>query len=406
MIFKRSKIYALIFIGMFIVYFTQDYTLINIEKTALIVTLGVDKNQETYSVTAQIAVPEGTNSQVSNNEAVISADGKTIFEAVTNISDRTGWYPKLSFCNLIVLGENILCDNVMNVLDFFIKSYKVEDSAIICACKGEAKELLLSSSPLDNISGLALAKIFVKDYENASKILTTSIKEFCINYYSRSSFGFMPFVKTILTDESGKGGKTVGASTTTEPISGGKKESSGGSSEQQLVIYDANTSYLFYKGYKVGELSPEQSLCLSFLSKPVKEAFLSIEATNDDGKTGEVLINVFKTSNKIDLIFENDKPILLCNLKIWARISDTNFSENIDRVAELGKLNNGMKIKVQNFISEKIQEVAKISKQTRCDIFQVKNLLYKYHTSKYKKHQLSILDDFTIKVNVDCLNYL
>ncbi len=404
MIFKRSKIYVLIFLGIFIVYFTQDYTLINIEKTALIVTLGIDKKQEEYNVTAQIAVPEGTNSKTTNNEAVISAQGKTIFEAVSNISDRTGWYPKLSFCNLIVLGESLLTENVMDVIDFFIKSYKVEDSAIICACEGEAKELLLSSSPLDNISGLSLAKIFVKDYENASKVLTTSIKEFCINYYSKSNYGFMPFVKTILTDESGKGGKTVGASTTTEPEGGSKKGGSGG--EQQLVVYDANTAFLFNKGYKVGELSPDETLCLSLLYNPVKEAFLSIYSTNNDGVTGDILINIFKTTNKIDLTFNGDKPLLLCNLKVWARIIDTSFSEKIDRVAELGKLNEGMKIKVQNYISERITRIANISKTTSCDIFEIKNLLYKYHMQKYKKHQLTILEDFDIKVNVTCLNYL
>ena len=405
MIFKRAKIYVLIFLGMFIVYFTQDYTLINIEKTALIVTIGIDKNEELYSVTAQIAVPEGTNSKTTNNEAVITADGKTIFEAVTNISDRTGWYPKLSFCNLIVLGESLLTENVMDVLDFFIKSYKVEDSAIICACEGEAKELLLSSSPLDNISGLSLAKIFVKDYENASKILTTSIKEFCINYYSRSNYGYMPFVKTVLTDESGKGGKTVGASTTTEPVGGNKSGGSSGS-EQQLVIYDANTSYLFNKGYKVGELSAEENLCLSLLYKSVSEAFINIEATNDDGKTGDVLVNIFKTVNKIDLTFDGDKPVLLCNLKVWARVTDTNFAEDINRISKLGKLNEGMKVKVQNYIIDNITSVAKISKKTKCDIFEIKNLLYKYHTRKYKKHHLTILDDFDVKVNVTCLNYL
>ena len=45
----------------------------------------------------------------------------------------------------------------------------------------------------------------------------------------------MPYVKTIPTDESGQGGKTVKTSTTTEPEAGTQKQ--GG--EQQLVIYDA-----------------------------------------------------------------------------------------------------------------------------------------------------------------------
>lgn len=402
MVFKRAKIYVLIFVGLFIIYFTQDYTLINIEKTALIVTLGVDKMGEEYEVTSQIAVPDGESTKTTNKEAVISSSGKTLYEAISSISDKTGWYPKLSFCNLIVLGESLKTENIMDVLLFFIRSYKIEDSAIVCTVKGEAKELLLSSSPLDNISGLSLSKIFVKDYENASRVYTASIKDFCTNYYSRSSFGYMPFVKTIPTDESGQGGKTVSTSTTTEPQTGTKKE--GG--EQQLVIYDASTCYLYNKGYYVAELTSDETLCLSLANKKVQEAFFTINATNNDGKTGELLIDILKSRRKVHLTIDNNQPTLNIDLKVWARVNDANFPESIDSVADLGKLNDNMLFKTESFIKENLIKVINKSKESECDIFQVKNLLYKYHTSKYKKYQLTVLEDLQYKINVVCLNYL
>ena len=125
MVFKRAKIYVLIFVGLFVIYFTQDYTLINIEKTALIVTLGVDKNENGYEVTSQIAVPDGESTKTSNKEAVISSNGKTLYEAVSSISDKTGWYPKLSFCNLIVLGESLKSENAnLNKYVQCVKLYK------------------------------------------------------------------------------------------------------------------------------------------------------------------------------------------------------------------------------------------------------------------------------------------
>lgn len=402
MVFKRAKIYVLIFIGLFIIYFTQDYTLINIEKTALIVTLGVDKTENGYEITSQIAVPDGESTKTTNKEAVISSNGKTLYEAVSGISDKTGWYPKLSFCNLIVLGESLKTENVMDVLLFFIRSYKIEDSAIVCTVKGQAKELLLSSSPLDNISGLSLSKIFVKDYENASRVYTASIKDFCTNYYSKSSFGYMPYVKTILTDESGEGGKTVSASTTTEPETGSQKK--GG--EQQLVIYDATTCYLYNKGYYVTELTSDETLCLSLINKKVKEAFITITATDNDGVLGEYLIDILKSTRKVDLKIENDKPTLYINLKVWARISDANSTESMDIVSNLGKLNDNMKFKTETFIANNLVNVIDKSKKSSSDIFEIKNLLYKYHTSKYKKLYLTALEDLQYKINVTCLNYL
>lgn len=402
MVFKRAKIYVIIFIGLFIIYFTQDYTLINIEKTALIVTLGVDKTENGYEITSQIAVPDGESTKTTNKEAVISSNGKTLYEAVSGISDKTGWYPKLSFCNLIVLGESLKSENVMDVLLFFIRSYKIEDSAIVCTVKGQAKELLLSSSPLDNISGLSLSKIFVKDYENASRVYTASIKDFCTNYYSKSSFGYMPYVKTIPTDESGEGGKTVSASTTTEPETGAQKQ--GG--EQQLVIYDATTCYLYNKGYYVTELNSDETLCLSLINKKVKEAFITITATDNDGVLGEYLIDILKSTRKVDLKIENDKPTLYINLKVWARVSDANSTESMNIVSNLGKLNDNMKFKTETFIANNIVNVIDKSKKSSSDIFEIKNLLYKYHTSKYKKLNLTALEDLQYKINVTCLNYL
>ena len=402
MVFKRAKIYVIIFIGLFIIYFTQDYTLINIEKTALIVTLGVDKTDNGYEITSQIAVPDGESTKTTNKEAVISSNGKTLYEAVSGISDKTGWYPKLSFCNLIVLGESLKTENVMDVLLFFIRSYKIEDSAIVCTVKGQAKELLLSSSPLDNISGLSLSKIFVKDYENASRVYTASIKDFCTNYYSKSSFGYMPYVKTIPTDESGEGGKTVSASTTTEPETGSQKQ--GG--EQQLVIYDATTCYLYNKGYYVTELTSDETLCLSLINKKVKEAFITITATDNDGVLGKYLIDILKSTRKVDLKIENDKPTLYINLKVWARVSDANSTESMDIVSNLGKLNDNMKFKTETFIANNLVNVIDKSKQSSSDIFEIKNLLYKYHTSKYKKLNLTALEDLQYKINVTCLNYL
>lgn len=406
MVYRRAKIFALLLIFLFLNYLTQDFNLINIEKTAIIVTIGVDKSQQGYTVTAQIAVPEGPNKQSTNDESVISADGKTIYEAISIIGEQTGWYPRLSFCNLIVIGENVLEDNVMDVIDFFIKSYKVEDSSVLCAYQGKAKDLLLSSSPLDNISGLSLSKIFVRDSNGASRVLTTSIKDFTIGYYSKSHASYMPLVKTIPTSESGTGGKTAEASTSIEPNSGSGSSSSSGGNEQKLVVYDANSTVLFNKGYKVGELTGDESLSYSLLYKGVKEAHLNIVATDNDGNTGNVSVNILRSSNKVELIYEDDTPILYCYLKVWARIIDTNFSESIETIKELGKLNENMIFKVEEKIKSNIESVFNKSKSSECDIFKTKTNLYRYHFAKYDKDNLVVLKNVLLKTDITCLNYI
>lgn len=411
MVFKRAKILIIIFVGIFFFYFTTDFSLINIEKTALIISLGIDKTEKGFEVTTQIAIPEASNSQATNKESVISSEGKTLYEAITKIGGLTGWYPKLSFCNLIVIGENLLTENVMGLVDFFVRSYKVEDSAILCACEGTAKELLLSSSPLDNISGLSLSKIFVRDYNGASRVMTTSIKQFSIGYYSHSKMGYMPFIKTVLTDESGKGGKSAPSSTLSEPSSGsgsggGQGSSQGGSGEQQLVIYDANTCLLFNNGYKISTLNGDEALCYSLLYKSVTEAVFTIPSVDDDGKMGDLSISVNRVSNKIFLTYENDEPVLNGDIKVWLRISDASMSESIKSISTLGKLNGKVLHDAQNYIIDNLNKVFEKSKNLDVDVFEVKNLLYRYFHKNYERDKYTILKKVKANFKVKCVNFI
>jgi spore germination protein KC len=118
-VFKRAKAISIIFIAIFVLYFTNDFNTVNIEKTALIVALAIDKAENEYEITVQIAVPQASDASQGNAESVISAKGSTLYAAVERISEETGWHPRLTFCNLILIGENMLTENLINVIDFF-----------------------------------------------------------------------------------------------------------------------------------------------------------------------------------------------------------------------------------------------------------------------------------------------
>ena len=338
--FKRAKFYLIIFAIVFINFLTLDFLLIDVEKTALIVALGVDRVESGYEVTAQIAVPEATNQSTKSNESVIYARGDTLYDAVSEIGNRTGWYPKLSFCNLIILGESVFEENVMGVIDFFVRSYKVEDSAILCASEKSAKDLLMSVSPLDNISSFALSKIFVRDHNNASAILTTTIKEFSIHYYSPCKSGFMPKVKMVDTNDNGDNTST---SLTTSTGASTEKDSS-------PVVYDAETSVLFYNGKKVGEISGDECLFYSLFDKNAKDAYFTLAVIDDDGNGGNALISIKKSDGKLKLKKDGNSFILSGELKLRIKITDTDFPQSMAEIATIGRLNDKMLKKASEYM--------------------------------------------------------
>ena len=159
-------------------FFSSDFELVNIEKTAIITAIAVDKLDENYEVTAQIAVPEATDVNSENKNALISGVGGTVAGAIKNIGNQAGWFPKLAFCNLIAIGNELSSDNVIKVVDYFVKTLKIQDSALLVLAEDKAKDLMKASSPMDNISSFAIQKILLKDPGFDRDICAVNLKTF------------------------------------------------------------------------------------------------------------------------------------------------------------------------------------------------------------------------------------
>lgn len=397
--FKRAKFYMIIFAIIFINFLTLDFLLIDVEKTALIVAIGVDKVDNEYEVTAQIAVPEASNQSTKSNESVIYAKGKTIYDAINEIGVRTGWYPKLAFCNLIILGNGVFEENVMSVIDFFIRSYKVEDSAILCASETTAKEVLLSISPLDNISSFALSKIFVRDHNNASSVLTTTVKEFSKLYYSYCKMGYMPVVKMVETKD--KGDNTSQASSLTD--------NSGKSSEKDKntpVVYDAETCYIFNNGYKIASLNNSETLFLSLFEKKANESYFSLEIANDNESNKNYLIAIKKVNSNIKLKFNKNTPYLMAKINLSLQIIDTDFSQSMEEIKKIGRLDENTLRLCEKHIETTLLNLYNKTARLDCDVFEVKNMLFRFHNDKFLKNQNDILLKTIPEFKIIAKNYI
>ena len=116
--FTRAK-FIMVAIGFLVIFFfSNDFGLIDVEKAAIVTAIAIDKADDEYEVSLQIAVPEA-NSGNTNARVVVSGKGKTVAEAIGDVTTTTGWYQKLAFCNMIVIGESLLNSNVMDFLDYF-----------------------------------------------------------------------------------------------------------------------------------------------------------------------------------------------------------------------------------------------------------------------------------------------
>ena len=372
-----------------VLYFTNDFALIDIEKTAIVVALGIDKEDDGYSVTAQIAVPQATDTASENDDAVMTAKGKTVLEAVDNIGSDTGWHPKLSFCSMIFVGRDLAADEVENIVDFFIRSDKVQNSAILAMSDTKASDLLFAKTPLDAISSFALQKIVLKNEWMVSTVGVTNLKQFAIMNYSKSKSAYMPVIRIVHDRSEGKDGASGGlaAASTGSGQGGGEKEKS-------QVIFDASSIAVFIEGKRVCDLSEDETSLYYLLRAPVYECFLSVNC-DDKGYFLSVDTNTYSVSA------DTEKNIIQLSLDMTVEINDAETGTDLKTFTQKTVVDK----KVLSTLKDKLTSVAdglmqKLS-NADADIFMIKEYIYKYKNSDYERLKDLPLSEFGVDVNIN-----
>ncbi len=396
----KSTLKAKILLGLafvlFLFFFSNDFGLIDVEKTSIITAVAIDKEDQTFTVTAQIAVPEATDTNSENLKAQLSGKGSTVGAALKDLGDVSGWFPKLAFCNLIILGDSLTDTNVIEALDYFAKTLRVQDSALVALAENSAKELLSITTPLDNISAFALQKVMLKNQGFDRDVASTDIKTFCSGYYSRNGSAFMPLIKTV-----NSGDNSSDESSSNSSAKGGSSgSSSSADTKNKDSLFDARTTALFKNGYKVGELDPELTLTFNALTQNFSDTTLPVnDVLEQDGKTNNYLLTVISSTPKL-ILSVNDGLTLDISLKLYCKISDHASQSSKDALSQNTPLSTAVKKKAQDLMAERINALIEVEKQTGCDFLKIKEKLYRYHNKQYSKYKDNFLSVLKTKVNV------
>lgn len=416
--FIRTYFLPILIAFAMLLFFTHDFGLIDIEHTAVIVALGVDKGDNgQYEISTQIAIPQASASENSNSESIISAKGKTIGEAIDKIAVNTGWYPLFSFCNLIILGQNALGGNVMDIINFFIRTDRIPDSATLCVSEVPAKELLLSNTPLDSVSSFAIQKILEQDYAKLDRIANVNVKNFVDGYYSKSSKGYLPLIKKVPSgdgDEAqakggsneksgGSGGSSSGGSGGSGGSSSGGSGGSGGNSgSSDSEVYDASTTIFFSKGIAAGTLSAEETLLFNLKNRNSIDTFVKLENMEINGQTTDLLVEIDETHKKYGFKFENDKPVYEVKLEAQCRIESANADFPVSELFPSANAPESVLRATEKKLTEIFENLYRKLQIADCDLFEIKNSLYKFHYPRYELLKDDILSSTKLKIEIIC----
>ena len=402
---KRAKALLISLSILLTFFFSNNFGLIDVEKTSIITAIALDKEQDEYILTAQVAVPEATDTNTENQKAQLSSKGKTVGEALKEMGDVSGWFPKLAFCNLIILGNSLANENVVNLLDYFAKTLRLQDSALVALSEKTAKELLSLSTPLDNISSFAIQKILLKASQFDNDVAPTDIKTFVSGYYSKNKSGYMPLIKVISADNgSGSEGQKSDNSSTNGGGSGASSsgdQKGQGANSQSNNLFDARTTALFKEGKFVGELSPTETLVFNAFSEKINGTSIAINNVPLNGKECNYLLNIMTDSHSLKVKAKDNGIDLEFNLSLFCKVSDVFTTNAEDSLSSNTPLPKPLIEKTERLLTENIISLVNKSISSGCDLLKIKEKLYRYNHSKYSLFKDNYLSKLKVKINVD-----
>lgn len=409
---KNTVRYYVILIALLsLLFFSSDFGLIDVQKTAIVMAVGIDREDDTFIVTSQIAIPQASKQGSASETVQIVSRSKTVADAFEEINAKTGWYPKLVFCRVLLLGEKAIEQNVFDALDFFLLDEYMSDNCLVAACEGTAKDMLNVSALVDSAGALAIQKVLSPHSERVGTVLPSTLREFAIGYFSDAQSGYLPVLKTQPQQEQisgensggnngqssqGGNGQTGGQSSSSSGSSGG---SSGGQSSEQTKnkpVFSASETALFLRGKRVGTLTDEETFALNAVQTQLKLASYTVDV---DGGACTLNIKHNRVGKKV-LLGKDGRATLKLNVKLTAGMLDYSKSLPLQSIKDSGTPPSGSFAAAEKRLMGQIHTTFEKCRACQCDVFGLQDWLQKYKFKQYDTLKDGILQNAVLDVQV------
>ena len=383
-----SFVYVAVMAVLAFMYFTNDYGLVDIRKTAVIIGAGIDRTGDDMSVTAQVAVPNPSSGGGSTRYIEVEAEGPTVAAALNGINKKTGFYPKLVFCKLIVLGQSCSEGDILEVLDYFYRDDYTQLTPSVAMCEGSARSLLGSDMAFGNTATVSIERLLSDEAKRSGNVSVADLKDIGLLQSSPSAAFFMPFIRP----------KSSSAGRSEQPSSGdsagsegkqGEGESGGGGSE-----FLCDRTAVFTKGAFAGVLSEEDSMSFNLLKSDVRHVFVPCS----DGEELYTL-GLRSCSGSATAGEEGGRPVITLSFSAVAQLADTSVPSEASQKSE-GEVPEGALRAGEAAVRGMFSSLMDALRAADCDVLGLKNGLYRFSPALYRKYGGSLLSSAEVVYNV------
>ncbi len=180
------KIKIFFLINIIIVLFLSGCSSVQIHERLMIQGLGIDKENDHYIITAQVFPTYASIEEEGEGVELIISQGKSVFDAIQNMSEQTGKKPLYAQNLIVVIGKDLALQGIDNVMDFFVRYHESRPSVKLVISKTSAKDILSFKQDSKTIIAQDIVSL-AESKKITSNVLSSDILDFISSLQSEIS---------------------------------------------------------------------------------------------------------------------------------------------------------------------------------------------------------------------------
>lgn len=374
---KKTSIFLFILFALFISGCEGKREL---NELAIVVAMGIDKVENGYEVTLQVVNPSSVSSKQGNSgqSSVVTyhATGKSVFEAIREMTTVTPRKPYFSHIQILVLGKELAKNGISESLDFFSRDHELRsDFYVIVSDETSAREILSIFTPLEKIPA---SKLY-NSLEVSDKVWAPT-----------THIHIHDLIKEI--SEKGKNAVLTNVRIVGEADLGKERVNI------EKIEPPANLKYsglaLFKQDKLVGTLTENESKGYNYIKNNVKNTLGIIACP----KGGNLSVEITNAKTKMKGKVKNGVPSINVKINIKQNVGEVNCSIDLSKKKTNDYINKKTEARIKKIVEEALDA---IQKDYQADVLGFGEAIYRADYKEWKKIKNEWDEIFPyVKVNV------
>ncbi len=198
---KRSRLLLLLIVANLIILSGCGFK--DIDKRFFVVNIGIDKpdnEKQKYKVILKLAIPTGEVKSGNSEFILVEQEARTIADAVRNIKSKVDKELDFSQAKVIVIGEKMLEQDMLDLTDWMIRRRDIQKIAYMAAGVPDARTVMEIKPKSERLPSNALFLTFGGEGSESIFTITSFLFDFRRRLYEKGLDAFLPVIEPVGED--------------------------------------------------------------------------------------------------------------------------------------------------------------------------------------------------------------